>query len=54
MKLERDLKAAQAELEARTIEVKAKQNQLLKADEEYKRCEQQLRETRVSHCTHLS
>ena len=46
-KLEKDLKAAQAECEARTQDIKAKQNQLQKAEEEYKRCEQQLRETRV-------
>ncbi len=47
MKLEKDLKSTLAELEARSSEVKAKQNQLMKADEEYSRCEQQLRETRV-------
>ncbi len=47
VKLEKDLKSTTAELEARTIEVKSKQNQLMNSDEEYKRCEQQLRETRV-------
>lgn len=47
-KLEKDLKAVQAECEARNQDIKAKQNQLQKAEEEYKRCEQQLRETRVS------
>ena len=49
-KLEKDLKAAQAECEARAQDIKAKQNQLQKAEEEYKRCEQQLRETRVRDC----
>ncbi len=48
VKLEKDLKSTTAELEARTVEVKSKQNQLMNSDEEYKRCEQQLRETRVS------
>lgn len=47
VKLEKDLKSTLAELEARSSEVKGKQNQLMKADEEYARCEQQLRETRV-------
>lgn len=46
-KLEKDLKAVQAECEAKVQDIKAKQNQLQKAEEEYKRCEQQLRETRV-------
>ena len=46
-KLEKDLRVVQGELETRSQEVKAKQNQLQKAEEEYKRCEQQLRETRV-------
>ncbi len=48
VKLEKDLKSTIAELEVRTMEAKSKQNQVLMADEEYKRCEQQLRETRVS------
>lgn len=46
-KLEKDLRVVQGELETRSQEVKAKQNQLQKAEEEYKRCEQQLRETRA-------
>lgn len=46
-KLEKDLKAVQADCEAKVQDIKAKQNQLQKAEEEYKRCEQQLRETRV-------
>ncbi|XP_064383730.1 cilia- and flagella-associated protein 58-like [Halichondria panicea] len=47
VKLEKDLKSTIAELEVRTMEAKSKQNQVLMADEEYKRCEQQLRETRT-------
>ena len=47
IKLERDLKTVKGELEASVQEVKAKQNQLQKGEDEYKRCEQQLRETRV-------
>ncbi len=50
IKLEKDLKSTLTELEARSSDVKAKQNQLMKADEEYTRCEQQLRETRVRTC----
>ena len=37
----------QAELEGFSQEVKAKQNLLSKAEDDYKRCEQQLRETKV-------
>ena len=39
--------APQAELEARCQEVAASQNQLQRSEEECKRFEQQLRETRV-------
>ena len=47
IKLEKDLKVVTAELEERTLEVKGKENKMQAAEEEYKRCEQQLRETRV-------
>lgn len=46
-KLEKDLKSIAAELEERKFDLKARENQLQAIEEEYKRCEQQLRETRV-------
>ena len=47
-KLEKELTTLRADSEAKNQDIKAKQNQLQKAEEDYKRCEQQLRETRVS------
>lgn len=46
-KLEKDLKMLAAELDECKLELKARENQLQAIEEEYKRCEQQLRETRV-------
>ena len=46
-KLEKDLKFVAAELEERNADLKAREMQLQGAEEEFKRCEQQLRETRV-------
>lgn len=48
IKLEKDLKNVSIELEDRTRDVKEKEFQLHTAEEDYMRCEQQLRETRVS------
>ena len=47
IKLEKDMKALAAELDERKYEVKSKENQLQAMEEEFKRCEQQLRDTRV-------
>lgn len=41
------MKIIAAELEERNLDLKTRENQLQGAEEEHKRCEQQLRETRV-------
>ena len=46
-KLEKDLKAIALELEERNQDLKTRESQLQGTEEEHKRCEQQLRETRV-------
>ena len=46
-KLDKDLKMATVKLEEKGMEVKTKQSQVQQAEEEFKRCDQHLRETRV-------
>ena len=48
-KLEKELKQIKGDVEAKHAELKAKQNQLQKAQEENARLEQQLKEQRVSY-----
>lgn len=52
-KLEKELQAVKVDLEVRASEVKQKQHQLQQAEEDHRRTEQQLKESRVSACVHL-
>jgi predicted nucleic acid-binding Zn-ribbon protein len=52
-KLEKELRQCQGDLQAKCEEVEARQNKLQQSEEEIKKCEQQLRETRVSLPTQL-
>lgn len=47
-KLEKDLKVVLNDLEEKGIEVKMKDLQVQQVEDEFKRCDQHLRETRVS------
>ena len=47
-KLEKDLKQKCVELDNRNKDLRTRENQLQGTEEENKRCEQQLRDTRVS------
>ena len=47
-KLEKDLKVVLSDLEEKGLEVKAREYQVQQIEDEFKRCDQHLRETRVS------
>ena len=50
-KLEKDYKVVLNELDERKVEVHSKEKQVQQAEDEFKKCDQHLRETMVSRCS---